>query len=51
MLHENRDKTIIVNDDLKLEHFQEEFDFILDNIVGNNNYGKEFVAAVEKLLN
>ena len=48
MLHENRDKTIIVNDDLKLEHFQEEFDFILDNIVGNNNYGKEFVAAVEK---
>ena len=35
MLHENRDKTIIVNDDLKLEHFQEEFDFILDNIVGN----------------
>ena len=39
---------IIVNDELELKHFQEELDYILDNIEGNNNYGKEFVSAVEK---
>ncbi|MDQ7157376.1 UPF0738 family protein, partial [Staphylococcus warneri] len=41
-------KKLIVNDELELKHFQEELDYILDNIEGNNNYGKEFVSAVEK---
>ena len=44
MLHE---KKLIVNDDLVLEHFQE-LDYILENVEGNNNYGKEFVSAVEE---
>lgn len=48
MLHENRGKKLIVNDDLVLEHFQEELDYILENVEGNNNYGKEFVSAVEE---
>lgn len=48
MLHENKGKKLIVNDELELKHFQEELDYILDNIEGNNNYGKEFVSAVEK---
>ena len=48
LLHENRDKKIIINNDLELKHFQEELDYILENIEGNNNYGKEFVSAVEK---
>ena len=39
---------LIVNDDLVLEHFQEELDYILENVEGNNNYGKEFVSAVEE---
>jgi hypothetical protein len=33
---------------LVLEHFQEELDYILENVEGNNNYGKEFVSAVEE---
>ena len=36
------------NDDLVLEHFQEELDYIR-NVEGNNNYGKEFVL-LKKLL-
>ena len=42
-------KKLIVNDDLVLEHFQEELDYILENVEGNNNYGK-FVSAVEETL-
>lgn len=48
MLHENRDKKIIINDSLELTQFHEELSYILDNIKGNNNYGKEFVSAVEE---
>ncbi|MCT2210846.1 hypothetical protein M3D73_04760 [Staphylococcus epidermidis] len=48
MLHENRDKKIIINNHLELKHFQEELDYVLNNIEGNNNYGKEFISAVEK---
>lgn len=48
MLHENKGKKLVVNETLELKHFQEELDYILDNIEGNNNYGKEFVSAVEK---
>ena len=36
------------NNHLELKHFQEELDYVLNNIEGNNNYGKEFVSAVEK---
>ena len=50
LLHENRDKKIIINNDLELKHFQEELDYIIDNIEGNNNYGKEFVSTVEKTI-
>ncbi len=42
---------IIINNHLELKHFQEELDYVLNNIEGNNNYGKEFVSAVEKLSN
>ncbi len=38
---------IIINNHLELKHFQEELDYVLNNIEGNNNYGKEFVSAVE----
>lgn len=48
MLHNNKGKKVIVNDDLELEHFDEELSYILDNIEGNSNYGKEFVSAVEE---
>lgn len=48
MLHENKGKKIIVNGDLELEHFEREFNYILDNIQGNSNYGKEFVSVVEE---
>ena len=37
MLHENRDKRIIINNHLELKHFQEELDYVLNNIEGNNN--------------
>lgn len=48
MLNDNRDKKLIVNDTLELENFFNELDYLLDNIKGNSNYGKEFVAAVEE---
>ena len=48
MLHNNRDKKVIINDELELEHFQDELSYILENVEGNNNYGKEFVSAVEE---
>ncbi|ANZ33785.1 hypothetical protein [Staphylococcus carnosus] len=48
MLHENKGKTIYINDDLKLEEFDQELDYILSNIKGNSNYGKDFVAEVEE---
>lgn len=47
MLHENKGKKIIINDNLELEQFASEFNYILDNIQGNLNYGKEFVSVVE----
>ncbi len=48
MLHENMTKKIIINDELELTEFHQELTYILDNIKGNNNYGKEFVATVEE---
>ncbi|KTW21908.1 hypothetical protein [Staphylococcus xylosus] len=50
MLHENKGKKIIVNDDLELKQFENEFNYILDNIQGNSNYGKEFVSVVEDIF-
>lgn len=35
---------------IKLEDFWTEFDFLLDNIEGNHNYGKEFVEKVEQVF-
>ena len=43
MLHENRGKKLIVNDDLVLEHFQEELDYILENV-------KEIITMVRSLF-
>ncbi|HAR6328229.1 TPA: hypothetical protein I1764_002278 [Staphylococcus pseudintermedius] len=48
MLHEHRDKEIVINDSLTLTKFSEELDYLLDNIKGNSNYGKAFVSAVEE---
>lgn len=48
MLHENFEKEVIINDHLILDGFKEEMEFLLDNIVDNHNYGKEFVASVEE---
>ncbi|BCU51922.1 uncharacterized protein UPF0738 [Staphylococcus auricularis] len=50
MLHENKGKQIVVNDDLVLEQFDNELDYILENIEGNSNYGKEFVQEVETIF-
>ncbi len=36
-------KKIIINDELELTEFHQEFTYILDNIKGNNNYGKELL--------
>ncbi|MFB5661414.1 hypothetical protein [Alteribacillus sp. HJP-4] len=33
---------------ITLEHFQQEMEYLLDNIPGNGNYGSEMVNAVEK---
>lgn len=50
MIHENKGKKIIVNDDLELKEFNNELTYILVNIEGNSNYGKEFVAKVEEIF-
>ncbi|MDN5906927.1 MAG: hypothetical protein L0H33_00995, partial [Staphylococcus equorum] len=43
----NKGKKIIINDKLELQQFEREFNYILDNIQGNLNYGKAFVSVVE----
>ncbi|CAM4019889.1 hypothetical protein [Alkalicoccus chagannorensis] len=35
---------------VELTSFWEELDFLLDNIAGNHNYGKDFVEKVERLF-
>lgn len=35
---------------VELEDFWVEIDFLLDNIEGNHNYGKEFVEKVEQIF-
>mgnify|MGYP001507022239 CR=1 FL=1 len=41
-------KPFLLEWETKLEHFQDELSYILENVEGNNNYGKEFVSTVEK---
>lgn len=48
MLHEHKDKQIIINDTIKLTQFRDELEYLLDNIEGNSNYGNDFVSAVEE---
>lgn len=48
MLHEHKDKQIIINDTIKLTQFRNELEYLLDNIEGNSNYGNDFVSAVEE---
>ncbi|MDR9833698.1 UPF0738 family protein [Staphylococcus coagulans] len=48
MLHEHRGKEVVINDELTLTQFSPELDYLLENIEGNSNYGKEFVTAVEE---
>lgn len=36
---------------MELTHFQEEMDFLLENIKGNGNYGEEFEQAVRAAFN
>lgn len=35
---------------VKLEHFHNEMDYLLDNISGNGNYGPEMVETVETIF-
>lgn len=48
MIHEHKDKQIVINDTIKLTQFKDELDYLLDNIEGNSNYGNAFVSAVEE---
>ncbi|WML27791.1 hypothetical protein [Neobacillus sp. OS1-33] len=42
---------ISFNDEQKeLVNFHEEFDYVLSNIKGNSNYGKELVSKVERIF-
>jgi hypothetical protein len=54
-IHTYRDteKPVYVHTGLQpvlLEDFWTEIDFLLDNIEGNHNYGKEFVEKVERIF-
>jgi len=46
MLDDYRNGEILLNGEITLAGFWEEMDFLLDNIVDNNNYGREFESAV-----
>ncbi|EKU48100.1 hypothetical protein [Staphylococcus massiliensis] len=48
MIHNHRGKRLIINDDLELKQFWDELDYLLENIEGNSNYGKDFVKEVEE---
>jgi len=42
---------VTFNDEKKeLENFQDEFNYVLTNISGNSNYGKEMVTKVERIF-
>ncbi|WP_411843650.1 hypothetical protein [Salinicoccus sp. HZC-1] len=48
MLKDYKDSEIVVNGEVGLTDFWEEMDYLLENIVDNNNYGKEFETAVRE---
>lgn len=38
------------NGKLKLDRFQSEMEYLIENITGNSNYGEEMVAKVEQVF-
>ncbi|MGJ7910353.1 hypothetical protein [Neobacillus sp. LXY-1] len=38
------------NQQIELVHFHDEFEFIINNIKGNHNYGDEMVTKVERIF-
>lgn len=48
MLKANKDKSWYLYGEIELTQFSEELNALLDNIVGNHNYGRPFVERVEK---
>lgn len=47
MLKQYQDKDWYLYGTLQLDNFKEELQFLLENIEGNYNYGKEFTESVE----
>lgn len=48
MLKQYQDKDWYLYGTLQLDNFKEELAFLLENIEGNYNYGKEFTESVER---
>ncbi len=46
MLERYRNQKIVLNESLELIDFYDELNYLISNIEGNNNYGKEFEAKV-----
>lgn len=46
MLERYRNQKIVLNETLELSNFYDELNYLISNIEGNNNYGKEFEAKV-----
>lgn len=46
MLKRYRNQKIVLNETLELNDFYDELNYLISNIEGNNNYGKEFEAKV-----
>lgn len=46
MLERYRNQKIVLNETLELSDFYDELNYLISNIEGNNNYGKEFEAKV-----
>ena len=46
MLERYRNQKIVLNETLELNNFYDELNYLISNIEGNNNYGKEFEAKV-----
>lgn len=46
MLKRYRNQKIVLNETIELSDFYDELNYLISNIEGNNNYGKEFEAKV-----
>lgn len=46
MLERYRNQKIVLNETIELSDFYDELNYLISNIEGNNNYGKEFEAKV-----